>query len=182
VLDCLKSGLLMMSISGRQFLMNRHSPKRMDVRLVFVYFSPFCFLASTQNRFRMSFNSGGVTVSNLQHLFLAFKYCSNTATADFVALFVFLLSLLATSVSMSSSVTLANRVPLSAPPRCVAIACRLRVELRYSFCCQLKVATQLILLSACTNHVQLAPLNIEIYSTGISTTLTNGIVVRVYRI
>jgi len=52
----------------------------------------------------------------------------------------------------------------------------------YSFCCQLKVATQLILLSAGTNHVQLAPLNIEIYSTGISTTLTNGIVVRVYRI
>ena len=38
---------------------------------------------------------------------LAFKYCSNTPTADFVALFAFLLPLLATSIS-TSSVTLAN--------------------------------------------------------------------------
>jgi len=152
--------------------MNGHSPKRMDVMLIFIYSSPFCFLASTQNHFRMSFNSVGVTVSNLQHIFLAFKYCSNTPTADFVALFVFLLSLLTTSVSTSSA-TLKNQVPLSAPPRCVAIACHLRVELWYNFCCQLKVAAQFV--SLYKSH-SAGAMNIEIYSTRINTTLANGIV------
>jgi len=120
VLDCLKSGLLVVSISEGQFLMNRHSPKWINVRLIFVYYSPFYFLASTQNRIGMLFS--WCYSFKLAVYFLSFQILFNPPTAAFAALFVFFPSLLATSVSMSSSITFANRVPLSTPPRGVAIA------------------------------------------------------------
>ena len=111
-----------MSISGRQFLINRHKPKRMVVRLDFVYISPFCFRASTQNRRRRLFNSVGVTDSKLQQMFFAFIYCSNTCTASFVAFLVLALSLLSTSEAISSSETLAKRAPPSVTPTRFAIS------------------------------------------------------------
>ena len=84
-------------ISGWQFVISHHSPKRMVVRLDFVYISPFCFLASPHNCRRRFYNLLAVTDSKLQQMLLAFIYCSNI-------FLVFVLSLLSTSkVTLSQS-------------------------------------------------------------------------------
>ena len=97
MLDLGNSELLIMFISGQQFVINHHRPKQMVVRLDSVYISPFCFLASTHNCRRRFYNLLAVTDSELQQMFLAFIYCSNI-------FLVFVLSLLSTrKVTLSQS-------------------------------------------------------------------------------
>ena len=109
MLDLGNSELLIMFISGWQFVINHHSPKWMVVRLDFVYISPFCFLALTHNCRRRFYNLLAVTDSKLQQMFLAFIYCSSI-------FLVFMLSLLSTSkVTLSQSEPWPVSHPLNLP-------------------------------------------------------------------